>query len=153
MSFGRFAMWRSSSRPMRGHNAAPFSSMVFIFIPIYSRLFLSSLGGAMRHSRIVVCLATVSNLVFPTIHLRVSGLNIFHGFISCVIIRKIVEWLLDMDQQGDWRLEVAYFIAACEWTTGALPEQDGRQIHVGQPSRSQARYVTLHETRILFRID
>ncbi|KAJ6276460.1 hypothetical protein J3E71DRAFT_365772 [Bipolaris maydis] len=103
--------------------------IMFILLPIYSRLFLSSLGGAIRHSCIVVCLAGVPSLIFPAIHLQVSRLNIFRGFISCVIIRKIVEWLLDVGQQGDWRLEVAYFVAAGEWTTGALPEEYGRQIH------------------------
>jgi hypothetical protein len=74
---------------------------MFILLPIYSRLFLSSLRGAIRYSYIVVSLASVSSLVFPAIHLQVSRLTIFRGFISCVIIRKIVEWLLDMDQQGD----------------------------------------------------
>jgi hypothetical protein len=127
--------------------------IMFILLPIYSRLFLSSLGGAIRHSCIVVCLAAVSGLIFPAIHLlQVSRLNIFRGFISCVIIRRIVEWLLDVGQQGDWRLEVAYFIAADEWTTGALPEEYGRQIHVSQASLSQARYIILHEVKISLRI-
>jgi hypothetical protein len=69
-----------------------------------------------------------------------------------VIIRKIVKWLLDGGHQGDWRLEVACFVAVGEWMTGALPEEYGSQIHVSEASLSQARYITLHEIKISFGI-